>query len=46
MFYGTDMSKKINQRFGFITNVLGWEGQINATHIATKFQRSKILVYT
>ncbi len=35
------MSKEINQRFVFINNVLGWEGQINATHIATKFQLSR-----
>ena len=25
----------------FINNVVGWEGQINATHIATKFELSR-----
>ena len=35
------MSKETNQRFAFINNVVGWEGQINATHIATKFQLSR-----
>jgi len=35
------MSKEITQRLAFIHNVVGWEGQINATHIATKFQLSR-----
>ncbi|WP_159816901.1 WYL domain-containing protein [Colwellia sp. 20A7] len=35
------MSKENNQRFTFITNVVGWEGQINATHISNKFQLSR-----
>ena len=35
------MSKEARERFTFINNVVGWEGQINATHIATKFQLSR-----
>ncbi len=35
------MSKEIEQRFAFVNHVLGWEGQINATHIAVKFQLSR-----
>lgn len=35
------MSKEVKERFTFINNVVGWEGQINATHIATKFQLSR-----
>ena len=31
----------LNKRFIFINNVVGWEGQINATHIATKFELSR-----
>lgn len=36
-----DMSKETTQRFAFINNVLGWEGQINATHLGTKFKLSR-----
>lgn len=35
------MSKEAKERFTFINNVVGWEGQINATHVATKFQLSR-----
>ncbi|GAW94642.1 MULTISPECIES: WYL domain-containing protein [Colwellia] len=35
------MSKEARERFTFINNVVGWEGQINSTHIATKFQLSR-----
>jgi len=35
------MSKENNQRFSFINNLVGWEGQINATHISTKFNLSR-----
>jgi len=35
------MSKEARERFTFVNNVVGWEGQINATHIATKFQLSR-----
>ncbi len=35
------MSKETAQRFAFINNVLGWEGQINATHLSTKFNLSR-----
>jgi len=35
------MSKEVTERFTFINNVVGWEGQINSTHIATKFQLSR-----
>ena len=35
------MSKENNLRFNFIESVVGWEGQINATHLATKFQLSR-----
>lgn len=35
------MSKESTSRFTFINNVVGWEGQINATHLATKFQLSR-----
>lgn len=35
------MSKETNQRFSFIHNIVGWEGQVNATHIGTKFQLSR-----
>jgi predicted DNA-binding transcriptional regulator YafY len=37
----TDMSKENNLRFNFIESVVRWEGQINATHLATKFQLSR-----
>ena len=36
-----DMSKENNLRFNFIESVVRWEGQINATHLATKFQLSR-----
>jgi predicted DNA-binding transcriptional regulator YafY len=36
-----DMSKENNLRFNFIESVVIWEGQINATHLATKFQLSR-----
>jgi predicted transcriptional regulator len=36
-----DMSIKNNKRFEFIYKVLGWEGQINATHIATRYKLSR-----
>jgi len=36
-----DMSKEVKKRLTFINNVVGWEGQINATHIITKFQLSR-----
>jgi predicted DNA-binding transcriptional regulator YafY len=36
-----DMSKENNLRFNFIERVVRWEGQINATHLATKFQLSR-----
>lgn len=35
------MSKENKQRFSFIHNVVGWEGQVNTTHIATKFKLSR-----
>ena len=36
------MSKENNNiRFDFIESVVWWEGQINATHLATKFQLSR-----
>lgn len=35
------MSKEVTERFSFINSVVGWEGQINATHVATKFQLSR-----
>jgi hypothetical protein len=35
------MSKGAGQRFIFISNILGWEGQINATHLGTKFKLSR-----
>tara|TARA_R110001599_G_C12275790_1_gene662317 strand:+ start:5385 stop:6230 length:846 start_codon:yes stop_codon:yes gene_type:complete len=35
------MSKEARERFTFINNVVGWEGQVNATHISTKFQLSR-----
>lgn len=35
------MSKEAKERFTFINNVVGWEGQVNATHIAKKFQLSR-----
>ena len=35
------MSKENHARFNFIENVVGWEGQINATHLAIKFQLSR-----
>ena len=35
------MSKETTQRFAFISKVVGWEGQINATHISNKFQLSR-----
>ena len=35
------MSKTIDRRFSFINKVVGWEGQINATHIATRFQLTR-----
>jgi len=31
------MTKENTVRFSFIEDMLGWEGQINASHIATKF---------
>lgn len=37
----TDMSKENGLRFKFIDDVVGWEGQINATHLATKFKLSR-----
>lgn len=33
--------KTSDKRFSFIENVVGWEGQINATYIATKFQLTR-----
>ncbi len=33
--------KDINKRFAFIKNIVGWEGQINATHIMEKFQLTR-----
>jgi hypothetical protein len=36
-----DMSKENNLRFNFIESIVRWEGQINATHLATKFQLSR-----
>ena len=33
--------KNINQRFVFIENIVGWEGQINATHIMEKFHLTR-----
>lgn len=38
---GTWMTKEHNSRFSFIENMLGWEGQINASHIATKFSLTR-----
>lgn len=35
------MSKENNTRFDFIESVVWWEGQINATHLANKFQLSR-----
>lgn len=35
------MTKETKQRFAFINHLVGWEGQVNATHIATKFQLSR-----
>jgi predicted DNA-binding transcriptional regulator YafY len=36
-----EMSKENGLRFKFIEKVVSWEGQINATHIATKFKLSR-----
>tara|TARA_R110001583_G_scaffold123391_3_gene274849 strand:+ start:15405 stop:15587 length:183 start_codon:yes stop_codon:yes gene_type:complete len=41
-----DISKENNLRFNFIESIVGWEGQINATHLATKFQLSRQAVST
>ncbi len=35
------MPKDIAARITFIENMLGWEGQINASHLAKKFQLSR-----
>jgi hypothetical protein len=35
------MSKETKKRFAFIHNIVGWEGQVNATHIGAKFQLSR-----
>lgn len=35
------MSSEITHRFVFITQILGWEGQINATYLALKFKLSR-----
>lgn len=35
------MSKEQNKRFTFIDKVVGWEGQINTTHLITKFKLSR-----
>ncbi len=35
------MIKETTQRFAYITNVPGWEGQINATHLSSKFKLSR-----
>jgi hypothetical protein len=35
------MLKETKQRFAFINHAIGWEGQISATHITTKFQCSR-----
>lgn len=37
----TDMSKENGLRFKFIDDVVSWEGQINTTHLATKFKLSR-----
>lgn len=36
------MSKDQQIRFSFIENVVGWEGQINATHLATQFKLTRL----
>ncbi|GAA0811216.1 YafY family protein [Colwellia asteriadis] len=35
------MSNEIHPRFAFINNLVGWEGQVNTTHIVSKFQLSR-----
>jgi hypothetical protein len=35
------MSKETKKRFAFIDKIVGWKGQVNATHIGAKFQLSR-----
>jgi hypothetical protein len=35
------MLKETKKRFAFIDNIVGWKGQVNATHIGAKFQLSR-----
>jgi predicted DNA-binding transcriptional regulator YafY len=37
----TDMTTHISPRFSFIEHLVGWEGQINASHLVDKFNLSR-----
>jgi hypothetical protein len=35
------MNKEMNERYRFIEQVVGWEGEINSTHISDKFSLTR-----